>query len=640
MSQVILTAAYTEITTIVHQLSKELNIDVIVLESALDEVIPMIRKSMDREEDSIIISRGATAKLIRDIFPKATLLSIAPTEFDVIKALYELKKYNKKGGILIPYDKEIRYQINHLANILEVDISVLRYCNSKDFKHCIEQAHYEGINILIGGGMRGEKMCAERKIVHIPLLSGRTTIYQALARAKDIIYTRKKEKANSAFVRAVVELSNEGIIALDSEKRVVIFNKMAEILLGKNANQIVGKTLEELDFCQPIHDLLKDNTSLNGSVFTASGKSLLANRAGYNEGVIISLQDVTQIQKSEQAIRRELYKKGLVAKYHFEDIIYKSSVMKEVIQTAVKFSEANSNVLIIGESGTGKELMAQSIHNAQPERKHGPFVAINCTTLTDTLLESELFGYEDGSFTGARKNGKAGLFELAHKGTLFLDEIGGMSLDLQAKLLRVIQEKEVRRIGGDRIIPIDVRIIAASNEDLHNLVQQGKFRLDLFYRLEVLSLKMPSLEERKEDIPLLVEHMFQKYRNIYQKDLQPIDSTFLNQLMLLNWPGNLRQLENVVEKCVVMSEDKQDPNDFMKQYISQQLCTHDNNSFPPEFEKKNNETEKHQLVLPIGTMREMQRYIAKQLLSYMKNKKEVAQTLGIGRTTLWKLLNE
>ncbi|MDX5716558.1 sigma 54-interacting transcriptional regulator, partial [Clostridioides difficile] len=216
------------------------------------------------------------------------------------------------------------------------------------------------------------------------------------------------------------------------------------------------------------------------------------------------MKDVNNIEILEQKIRSDSVKRGYVAKYKFNNIIGNSSIIKDCIKKAKKMALTDNPILITGETGTGKEAFTQSIHN-HSNRKNKPFVAINCASLPSELLESELFGYEDGSFTGAKKGGKKGLFELAHTGTIFLDEIGDMPHDLQVKLLRVLQEKEIRKIGGTSIIPIDVRILAATNKDLEKLIIENKFRMDLFYRISMFTLDLPPLRKRLEDIPLLLE---------------------------------------------------------------------------------------------------------------------------------------
>ena len=240
---------------------------------------------------------------------------------------------------------------------------------------------------------------------------------------------------------------------------------------------------------------------------------------------------------------------GYFSKYEFKDLIGKNKRFLTTKNKAKKISKTNSTIILSGETGTGKELFAGAIHN-NSLRKNNPFVAINCTTLPENLLESELFGYEKGAFTGAKKEGKIGLFERADKGTLFLDEIGDLPLSLQTRLLRVIEEKEIMRIGGDSIIPIDVRIIAATNRNLQELVDKGKFRKDLYFRLNVFQFQIPSLRERREDIPILIEYFFEKW-----EASRILKQNFISFYNNYKWPGNIRELKNVLKNMITLSQD-------------------------------------------------------------------------------------
>jgi len=269
------------------------------------------------------------------------------------------------------------------------------------------------------------------------------------------------------------------------------------------------------------------------------------------EGAVIVLQKVAQIQDIEKKVRRQLSAGELVAKYHFEDMASESPAMCACLGVARQYARSASAILIYGETGTGKERLAQSIHNESPVRD-GPFVAINCGALPPSLLESELFGYVEGAFTGAGRGGKMGLFELAHGGTIFLDEINELDVQLQGKLLRVIQEREVMRVGGVKVIPVSFRLIAASNVPLQEEMEKGKIRRDLFYRLNVLDIRLPPLRERPEDI----EQLFASFtRECAMRDgdtVPPPSECFLQALKVHKWPGNVRELENVAEKWTVL----------------------------------------------------------------------------------------
>jgi transcriptional regulator, propionate catabolism operon regulatory protein len=270
-------------------------------------------------------------------------------------------------------------------------------------------------------------------------------------------------------------------------------------------------------------------------------------------GVSSTFRTVSEIQKMDHKIRSKEVARGFTTRYGFESFSAKSAVMKDVIQQAKIFATTDSTTLITGETGTGKEVMAQSIHKFS-RRSNRSFVAINCSAIAENLLESELFGYEEGAFTGARRGGKMGLFELAHEGTLFLDEIGSMPIDLQSRFLRVLEERKVMRIGGERLIPIDVRIIAATNRDLLAEVKKGFFRQDLYYRLNVLSLTMPPLRQRLADLPKLIDSFVLRFSDKYKRNRIEPSNDVVKILTAYPWPGNVRELENFIERIVLLAE--------------------------------------------------------------------------------------
>ncbi|HSQ87254.1 sigma-54 interaction domain-containing protein [Romboutsia sp.] len=309
-----------------------------------------------------------------------------------------------------------------------------------------------------------------------------------------------------------------------------------------------------------------------------------------------------------------------------DNIIGNSKVINNTKKEALMASKSTSTVLIIGESGTGKELFARSIHN-HSSRCDNPFVAVNCAAIPDNLLESELFGYEEGSFTGAKKGGKLGKFELAHKGTIFLDEIGDMSLHLQAKLLRVLQEKELNKIGSKSNKLIDVRIVAATNKDLENMVNKGTFREDLYYRLNVIPINLPSLRERKEDIPLLIDFMIKEYSRKLDKNVVDIDKNVVDIMVDYNWPGNIRELQNVIEYSVNMSSNsiitvEVIPN-RVKNIESEEVIVKDDSIRTLE------ELEKREIMKALNKYKD-----------YKKDKELVSKALGISRATLYRKLEK
>jgi two-component system response regulator AtoC len=326
---------------------------------------------------------------------------------------------------------------------------------------------------------------------------------------------------------------------------------------------------------------------------------------------------IKRLIASQELINEISYlRKELKKQYQFHDLISKSSKMQEVFELAFTIAKSNSNILILGESGTGKELFARAIHN-ESFRATGPFVPVSCVALTETLLESELFGHEKGAFTDAVAQ-KKGKFELADGGTIFLDEIGDISPKLQLNLLRVLQEKEFTRVGGTKPIKVDVRIIAATNRDLKRAVDEGKFRDDLYYRLNVISIEIPPLRERKEDIPILVYHFIEKFNIEMGKRVERISEEALDILMKYGWPGNVRELENIMERAMVITK-----GNFIKAedlHLSPQVVKGDSfQPSPAEMNLKSVEKE----------------HIATILNQYNWNIQKSAEILGIDRVTLY-----
>ena len=309
-----------------------------------------------------------------------------------------------------------------------------------------------------------------------------------------------------------------------------------------------------------------------------------------------------------------------------DNIIGESESIKKVKKETIMAAQSVSTVLITGESGTGKELFARAIHN-HSKRSEYPFIAVNCAAIPDNLLESELFGYEEGAFTGARKGGKLGMFEIAHKGSLFLDEIGDMSLHLQSKLLRVLQEKEVNKIGAKSNIEIDVRIIAATNKDLESMVKEGTFREDLYYRLNVIPIKLPSLSQRKGDIPLLIDYMIHDYSVKLEKNVEGIDEVALDRMLKYGWPGNVRELQNSIEYSVNMAQGSEITVDVLPKSIL-------------EYEEKFEEDE----TSAIETLEELEKREIQKALKrysvYKKDKELAAKSLGISRATLYRKIEK
>lgn len=344
-------------------------------------------------------------------------------------------------------------------------------------------------------------------------------------------------------------------------------------------------------------------------------------------------------QRTRIKSRKEILNNGWVAQYSFRDVMGESSGILQTIKLAKKFARSNGSVLIGGETGTGKELFAQSIHN-ESDRLYGPFISINCSALNDNLFESELFGYDGGAFTGANKGGKRGLFECADKGTIFLDEISEMPLSSQAKLLRVLQEKKLRRVGSEKVVELDVRIICAANKNLFDLAETDQFRKDLYYRLNELELSVPPLRERKDDILLLTEAFLNKEMHKIRKKLFWSDRSCFNPLLEYSWPGNIRELRNFIVKVVTYAENEIITGDYIRQLFEshnqQKRGANCNMGMQAPLPKEGNKIH----ITVSRDFKVMEQELFRQLLQlYGGNKLKLCADYGISSITLWRKLN-
>ncbi len=393
------------------------------------------------------------------------------------------------------------------------------------------------------------------------LLGKKTQLLTFLNRMAELLASKVSERemldqlcAISSHLLTIIDTIHEAVLSVDADGIISHFNKKAEMLTGMNREAVIGKPLAFIWPDSPIQDVLRTGKGYTEKeeIYPApSGRmhflvSARPIRAGSKLlGVVVSFRDIADIRRLVYDISQKSQASS------FSDIHGISPAIQKLKEQAERVARANSTVLITGESGTGKELFARAIHFASP-RAGGPFVTVNCGAIPETLLESELFGYDAGAFTGARKEGKPGKFELADGGTIFLDEIGDLPLHLQVKLLHVLQRKQVERIGSTRVIPIDVRVIAATNRDLESMIKDGEFRSDLYFRLSVIPLHIAPLRDRREDLEVLIPFFLQKYNSLAGKALEGLSSAVWDVFLNYDWPGNVRELENAMEYAVNM----------------------------------------------------------------------------------------
>jgi PAS domain S-box-containing protein len=586
-----------------------------LLEAGLEEAYRAIERGTDA-----IISRGGTASLIaRHI--DIPVAEIQVTAFDILRALKSIGNFTGPVGVV--FIRRLLVECEKLGDLIGVPMREI-FADDTTFEEKIQGAHREGIHTFIGDALT-VKLFQERGLKVFPIESSGDAISRAIIDAINLATVRRREQEKAELFRTVVNSSMDGIIAIDRGGHINVFNPAAEQMFQIQAPTALGKPIGDIIPDDQLRDCLSGDKYEREGIKSISDKVFAIKRIPIKlnkdvVGAIAQIQDVTQLQYFEQVVRQKLNTKGLIAKFRMEQLIGSSPAMKAVKERIRQYASTDTTVLITGESGTGKERAAQSIHNMS-KRKNGPFVAVNCAALPEHLLESELFGYEEGAFTGAKKGGKSGLFELAHGGTIFLDEIGEMPLSLQARLLRVLQEKEVMRLGADRVIPVNVRVLSSTNQDLVSLVEEKKFRSDLYYRLDVFRLHMPPLRERVEDVPELIRSFLGKSPSFPSK-ISGITEDAVSFLQRQTWRGNIRELENVIERVRLLATGPSIQESDVRQELTSGGRVIDNKP--------------HIDVLELSEKQKIERILHEEKYNYT----QAAKKIGISRTTLWRKLRE
>ena len=460
------------------------------------------------------------------------------------------------------------------------------------------------------------------KYVNFHTLGMVVSVARALERKFELHKAYTEIELASALKETVMESISEGIIALDSNNQIIHVNKPVCGQLGIDRNNCIGHNLATV---LPDNNYLQNIVSAGRRIF---GETVLIKTQNEKKKFLINCTPLyfgdTNKLPGTAIVLNELHNvvKKIMrprASITFDSLIGKSSAFQLVIEHAKMAAETSSSVLLLGESGVGKELFAQAIHNAG-DRKGETFITINCGAIPRDLISSELFGYEEGAFTGARKGGHPGKFELADQGTIFLDEIGEMPIDLQASLLRVLEDKTIMRVGGKDVIPINVRLISATNKDLLQEVKDRHFRNDLYYRLNVLSINIPPLRERKGDIPILLDYFIKSISSRVGKLINKVDPAVLDVLLNYNWPGNVRELSNVVERAINLSPNETLSVDLLPQELKG-LASGSSISVWDKTPTKENVEEQ---------------LIRNYLLKFGDNKSDVAKALNISRSSLYR----
>jgi PAS domain S-box-containing protein len=573
-------------------------------------------EKLAEEGFEVFISRGRTAFLIKNANPEWSVVEIPFTVLDVFQTIKRSKLHGKNIGVIA--FAPLISGLDYFGTMMGTSIRFYPLQDESEVKPKVLAAIEDNVDIIVGGAVTGS-VANQHNVPFAVIENSVESMRQSAQEAKNIARAKQREKTKGNLFRAVIDYAYDGIISVDDKGLINIFNPVAERLTQTPSSKAIGRHIQEVWPDLEVHRALCSTKEDLAQLLNINNEQVVCNKVpicvnNSIVGVVINFQDVTKLQQMEAKVRRRLFSTGHVASLCFDDIIGTSDQLKTSVSLARDFALTDSAILILGETGTGKEVFAQSIHNGS-DRSQGPFVALNCAALPEQILESELFGYVGGAFTGASQKGKAGLFEVAHGGTLFLDEIGELTTMTQGKLLRVLQEKQVMRLGSDRVTPIDVRIIAATNRPLKRLVNEKKFRADLYYRLNVLQLRLIPLRDRNEDVIALARFFLDRHAAKMNRKLK-FTPKALKELTRHNWPGNVRELQNLVERILATLKGPKIDTEIVRIHLEDQF-----------------ESEIH-MHLRNAEMEDIRRAL---VLSRGKHS-EAAKILGISRSTLWRRL--
>lgn len=595
-----------------------------IVEGLRTEILEEEKRKIIESAD-VAIAAGANAQ-IAEASLRVPVLQLHITDFDYLMAV---EKGLKLGAVpaVVTYRHPISKNMREYLQMIGRQVVNIVYEDTEELREALLSSKAD---VIIGathavevGRLLGRET--------VPIYPSYNCILDTIAEAKNLARELRKEQKKNQYINALLRCSVNGIILVDNQCRVIDFNQRATELAGMEREKLKNTDLDQILPMLKLNEFVWGSKQESLRIIKLGEKEVfcntvrLDNRYSQFDGAVIMMYYLeelrTQIKQREKE-EKQRKEKGFRAKRSFSDMIGSSYALRICMEDALIYADSESNLMVYGETGTGKEIFAQSVHN-QSRRKNEAFIAVNCAALPENLLETELFGYDEGAFTGGRKGGKKGLFELASHGTLFLDEIGELSPALQSRLLRVLQEKEIMHVGGDRIIPVDVRIIAATNKRLEEM-EPSVFRRDLLYRLNVLELNIPPLREREDDVIELFDFYYKKKRDVSIYQIELTEGT-KEILRLYHWPGNIRELQNVCERfCLYLKQSGRCCDSLLKKCMIRAIGE--------ERLQKN--------ILESYGFRE--KGASPELIEAMKrifsyNREQIAKLLGISRTTLWRL---
>lgn len=602
-----------------------------ILEGSAQERLGDLSRLIDQGAIEAVIAAGQGAQWLRSRLGVPVAV-VAVNGYDLLRALARARQLRPKAVILSR--RRLAEELDAIRPLLNLAVTQRIYDTDEEARLLLGALAKEAQPPVVVGSSLIVQLAAEVNLPSVLVYSAES-IAQAFDAACELVRVARLEAARRERVDRMLESLAEGVVAVDMQERVQSINPALARLMGVMPERAHGQVLSVLAPALSLEEVLRDGEARRDEVAVLHGRTLVMQRlplveSGEQVGAVLTLQESVAIERADRKLRAEARKSHFQARYRIDDVVGDSPVMQSAKDKARIFAASEASVLILGASGTGKELFAQGIHLAS-RRAGAAFVALNCAAFPDNLLESELFGYEEGAFTGSKRGGKPGLIELAHRGTLFLDEIGDMPLVLQTRLLRVLQEREVLRLGGAEPVPVNVRVIAATHADLKAAIAAQRFRADLYYRLAILTLSLPPLAARGEDVLRIATRLAHQALHATGRSAQaePLALALCQASQAYVWPGNVRELHNLVERLAV----------FL--LARGQLGVADILELAPELAAARSE--------PVGgapenrggpalPRQQWRREQALQVLAACGGDRDAAAAkLGVSRTTLWRL---
>lgn len=630
--------------------------EVAVLDKIYDDAVRGIAELRAANGVDAVVAAGSNGQFLRERLDIPVVL-IKPDGFDLMQSLAGAAARSRRIA-LVTYGAPPP-ELLLFNERFSLQLEVRSYANEAEAQECVDTLAGMGVNTIVAPGLVVD--LARARGLEGLLLYSQGAVREAMSAAIDIARVARQETARREKLNIILGQLKDGVVAVGQDETIEAVNPAMEAFIGLPAEQLLGRRLSAVQGELSLAHTLRTGKAEVEKVQQVGGRTSVVTRLpileqGRRTGAVLVCQDPVVIQRLDRSLRTRQRPAQHHAKYSLASLVGESQALQRAKRRAQRCAQSAATVLVVGESGTGKELLAQGIHNAS-ERRAQPFVAINCAAFPESLLESELFGYVEGAFTGSSRGGKMGLFEAAHTGTIFLDEIGEMPLSLQTRLLRVLQEREVLRIGATVPTPVDLRVIAATHRDLAEQVRKGLFRQDLYYRLNILGLHLPPLRERHGDLPLLVRHLAEKIA-LSLNEPKLADESLVEAVAQAGqhytWPGNIRELENLIERIMVFREPRAELSPMTQEELREIA--------PELFSGRAAEGGAHSLVegryvidpieperldeqpntLPVEMDLQAveRRHILTALEQARGNRDEAAHILGVSRTTLWRKMKK